>query len=168
MWALPRTEAGDKTEESPGETSRKSLRSQTFTAPGNNLPASSKEKERRATGEPAWGQPDAPVKCCLGKASSATFSCCMAPGPRSIHLDGQHVSQVTGWRGVSCSASENGITVAGTEPGQTPQQATACALLLSTEGDEPSLIQTNLLEGQPNRQYSDALKGFHFITFIYT
>ena len=153
MWALPRTEAGDKIEKSPGETSRKSLRRRNFTAPGNNLPASSKEKERRTIGEPAWGQPDAPVKCCLGEASEATFSCCLAAGPRSIHLDGQHVSQVTGWRGVSCSGSEDGITVADTQPGQTPQQATACALLLSTEGDEPSLIQTNLLEGQPNRQY---------------
>ena len=152
MWALARTEAGDKIEESPGETSRKSLRRWNFTAPGNNLPASSKEKERRHWGA-SLGQPDAPVKCCLGEASEATFSCCMAPGPRSIHLDGQHVSQMTGWRGVSCFGSEDGITVAGTEPGQTPQQATACALLLSTEGDEPSLIQTNLLEGQPNRQY---------------
>ena len=153
MWALPRTGAGDKTEESPGEIRRKSLRRQNFTAPGNNLPASSKGEERRATGEPAWGQPDAPVKCCLGEASSDTFLGCVAPGPRSIHLDGQHVSQVTGWRRVSCSASEKGISVAGTKPGQTSQQATACALLLSTEGDEPSLIQTNLLEAQPNRQY---------------
>lgn len=44
-------------------------------------------------------------------------------------------TRVTGdrLRGVSCSASENGITVAGTEPGQTPQQATAQLLLLSTE-----------------------------------
>ena len=53
MWALARTGAADKTEESPGEIRRKSLRRQNFTAPGNNLPASSKEKERRATGEPA-------------------------------------------------------------------------------------------------------------------
>lgn len=114
MWTLPRIGAGNKIGEGPRETRRKSLRRQNFMAPGNNLPASSKGKERRVIREmavlaeakrQAWGQPDAPVKCCLSEASWGIFSRCVAPDPRPLYLDGQHVPQVIGWRGVCCSAS---------------------------------------------------------------
>lgn len=53
MWTLPRIGAGNKIGEGPRETRRKSLRRQNFMAPGNNLPASSKGKERRVIREMA-------------------------------------------------------------------------------------------------------------------
>lgn len=120
-------------EESPREAS-KSLRRQIFMATENNPPASKEEKEQRATrktavpeGEAkrqAWGQPVSPVMYSEARPAR-TLSHFVAAGPRCVHLDGQRVLQVIGWRDMCRSASEGGNHWPSTMPVLTPRPATA-------------------------------------------